>query len=210
MPLVPLTYADLCHPIASRVPFTRDGWIFELKHDGFRAFARKTPTGVQLLSRWGRSMAAAFPEIVAALHEMPDATLDGELVVPDAAGRSDFEELRRRNLLQRPQMIHEASILRPAVFVAFDLLAIDGANLRGQPLRMRRELLHQYVQALGVHVIEHVEMHGEPLFRAIASQDHEGIVAKRADAPYRAGRQPAWIKIKNRNYSRREAVEWRA
>jgi bifunctional non-homologous end joining protein LigD len=57
-------------------------------------------------------------------------------------------------------------------------------------------------------LIQHVETHGEALFRAIAADDHEGIVAKRADAPYRAGRQPAWVKIKNRDYSRRAAVEW--
>jgi ATP-dependent DNA ligase len=93
-----LSPADLCHLIRSLTPFTREGWIFECKHDGFRAFARSV-TRVQLLSRSGRSMADAFPEIVTALGRLPDVVLDAELVVPSPDGRSDFEELRRRNLL---------------------------------------------------------------------------------------------------------------
>src|SRR6478672_919583 len=105
---------DLCHPILSQVPFTRDGWLFELKHDGFRALARTSRSGVQLLSRSGRSMADPFPEIVAALEQLPDGlVLDGELVVATADGRSDFEELRRRNLLQRKRMIQEAAAASP-------------------------------------------------------------------------------------------------
>ena len=63
---------DLCHPILSHVPFTRDGWLFELKHDGFRALARTGRSSVQLLSRSGRSMAEPFPETVAALEPLPD------------------------------------------------------------------------------------------------------------------------------------------
>ena len=59
-----------------------------------------------------------------------------------------------------------------------------------------------------MQIIEHVDTHGEALFHAIAAGDHEGIAAKRIDAPYRAGRQPSWVKIKNRDYSRRAAVEW--
>jgi ATP-dependent DNA ligase len=84
-----------------------------------------------------------------------------------------------------------------------------GADLRGQPLRERRNALHQAIAPIpGVQLIEHVETHGEPLFRAIVDGDHEGIVAKRADAAYQAGPCNAWLKIKNRTYSRRDAVEW--
>jgi hypothetical protein len=76
---------DLCHPTLHRVPFTAEGWLFELKHDGFRAFARAGT--VELMSRWGRSMAPAFPEIVQALESLPtDAVLDAELVVPNWPG----------------------------------------------------------------------------------------------------------------------------
>ena len=154
-------------------------------------------------------MSEAFPEIADALRALPDAVLDGELVVPDTRGRSDFEEVRRRNLLQQPRMIAEAATRRPAVLVVFDVLEIHGEDLRNRSLSERRALLHRHIKPRpGVQIVQHIEQHGEALFRAIAADDHEGIVAKRADAPYRAGRQPAWIKVKNRHYSRRGAVEW--
>jgi ATP-dependent DNA ligase len=80
--------------------------------------------------------------------------------------------------------------------------------MRAQPLFRRRALHYAVPPGRGLQLIEHVEMHGEALFGAIAADDHEGIVAKRLDPPYRAGRQPCWVKVKNRDYSRREAVEW--
>ena len=80
---------DLCHPTRSPEPFSREGWIFELKHDGLRALARGG-TRVQILSRWGRPMTEQFPEIAAALARLPDALLDAELLVPTQDGRSDF------------------------------------------------------------------------------------------------------------------------
>jgi ATP-dependent DNA ligase len=86
--------ADLCHPTLWRQAFAAEGWLFELKHDGFRAFARKSGLDVDLLSRWGRSMAHAFPEVIDTLLAVPaDVVLDAELVVADEQGRSDFEEL---------------------------------------------------------------------------------------------------------------------
>jgi bifunctional non-homologous end joining protein LigD len=88
---MPLGAADLCHPTRSREPFSRECWVFELKHDGFRALAR-SGTRAQLLSRTGRSMAEAFPEIVRARTGLPDAVLDGELLVPTGDRRSDFDE----------------------------------------------------------------------------------------------------------------------
>src|SRR4051794_12752797 len=85
-------------------------------------------------------MAGPFPEIVAALKRSPtEMVLDGELIVPGVDGRSDFEELRRRNLLQRPATIHEAAAKNPAVLVVLDLLAVGDEDLRSLPLRDRRE-----------------------------------------------------------------------
>ena len=162
-----------------------------------------------MLSRWGRPTLAAFPAVAAALGRLPDAVLDAELVVPTPEGRSDFEELRRRNLLQRTNMIAEAAVKRPAAFVVFDLLALEDADWRGRPLLDRRRE-HRYIpKTRGVQVIEHIATHGAALFNAIVADDHEGIVAKRTDAPYRAGPSSAWLKIKNKRYSRRGAVEWR-
>ena len=98
----------------ARAPFTREGWIFELKHDGFRAFAR-AGASPELRSRGGRSLAEAFPEIVDALTGLPDAALDGELIVPDREGRSDFEMLRRRSLTRRPREVARMSTTAAAV-----------------------------------------------------------------------------------------------
>jgi ATP-dependent DNA ligase len=84
------------------------------------------------------------------------------------------------------------------------------AKIRARPLSERRSVLHWYgFPARGVQAIEHVPTHGEALFREIAAQDCEVVVAKRLDAPCSAGRQPTWLKVKNKEYSRRGAVEWR-
>ena len=188
----------------ARAPFTREGWIFELKHDGFRAFAR-AGEAPELRSRWGRSLADAFPEVVDVLRTLPAAAL----VVPDRVGRSNFEGLRRRSLFRRPREIARHSATMPAVLVVFDFLELDGEDLRSRPLSERRDVLHWYgMPARGLQAIEYVETEGEALFREIARHDQEGIVAKRLDAPYRAGRQPTWLKIKNADYSRRGAIEW--
>jgi ATP-dependent DNA ligase len=154
-------------------------------------------------------MGVAFPEIVPAVAALPGhVTLDAELVVPTAERRSDFEELRRRALLQRPRAIAEAAKRMPALLLVFDILHAAECDLRALPLHERRTWLLEHVApSNGIQIIEQVPTHGEALFRAIAEHDQEGgIVAKRLDAPYRAGRQPTWLKIKNQDYSRREAL----
>jgi bifunctional non-homologous end joining protein LigD len=85
-------------------------------------------------------------------------------------------------------MIAEAAARRRAVLVVFDLLQLDGRDLRALPLLERSAALHAHVPAMaGIQLIEHVETYGAPLFDAIAADDHEGVVAKRTDASYRAG-----------------------
>ena len=107
-------------------------------------------------------------------------------------------------------MIAEAAAQRPAVLVVFDLLTLDGQDLRERSLLERRQALRRAIApGPGLQLIEYIETHGDALFQAIVEGDHEGIVAKRADAPYRSGPSNAWLKIKNREYSRRGAVEWR-
>ena len=92
-------------------------------------------------------------------------------------------------------MIADAAARRPAVLIVFDLLRINGDDLRSLPLFERRRALHAHVEPVrGIQIIEHVETYGEALFHAIVDGDHEGIVAKRADAPYRAGPSRAWLK----------------
>jgi bifunctional non-homologous end joining protein LigD len=101
-------------------PFNRPGWIFELKYDGFRVLASKRGDDVQLVSRRGNNLIACYPEIETALRGLPDIVMDGELVVIDAQGKSQFEPLRRRLALKRRITIKHAARTMPAAIFAFD------------------------------------------------------------------------------------------
>jgi bifunctional non-homologous end joining protein LigD len=182
-----------------------------LKHDGFRAFVRKSGSDIHLLSRWHRSMANAFPEVIEALANMAaDIVLDAELVVADDQGRSDFDELRRRALLQRSRAIDVAARRAPASLVVFDVLHADGEDLRPLPLLERKAWLQRSLtRNRHLRVVDYVPTYGEALFDVVSEHDYEGVVAKRLDAPYRAGRQLTWRKIKNQRYSRQEALRGR-
>jgi bifunctional non-homologous end joining protein LigD len=187
---ISLNYAALMHPRLHRAPFTRAGWIFEHKLDGFRALAwtGRAPT----LPRNGLSYGIAFPEIIAALRPFRvAAVLDCELVVVDATGRPQWERLRRRARIYRPGAPQEAAASEPATLCAFDLLAVGRNDYRQLPLLQRKERLTEIVDGTPrVHYVEHLEA----LFAKVCELDLENIVAKQADSPYRAGRQPMWVK----------------
>jgi bifunctional non-homologous end joining protein LigD len=178
-------------------PFDRDGWIFEVKWDGYRAIAEVTSDGVRLYSRNGLSMAERFPPIIKSLHQLGhEAVLDGEIVVTDAAGIGRFQ------LLQNYQKTGKGSLL----YYVFDLLYLDGHDLRSLPLLRRKELLSRIVTGLpNVRVSEHVKKEGKALFQAAEAKGLEGIIAKRADSSYLDGiRGRTWLKIKT--LRRQEAV----
>jgi bifunctional non-homologous end joining protein LigD len=180
-------------------PFSAEGWLFELKYDGYRLLARKEAGRVTLRYRRGGDATALFPEVARAISLLPveEAAIDGELVVLDAAGRPDFAELQRRAQLGRALDVAEASVLRPATLFAFDLLSAGGLDLRALPLVRRKAILATLAPRLGpVRFADHVETEGEALYREVEAKGLEGIVAKRADAPYRAGRSAAWLKIR--------------
>jgi bifunctional non-homologous end joining protein LigD len=197
------------HPTLHRAAFTRAGWIFEHKLDGFRALAR-TGRVPALISRNGLSYAAAFPEIIAALRRFPvAAVLDCELIVVDRQRRPQWERLRRRARIYRAGAPEDAAASEPATLSAFDVLAIDGNDLRELPLLDRKDRLAELLDgASRVHYVEHLEAHGEALFAKVCELDLEGVVGKQADSLYRAGRQAAWIKVKNQAYSREEALRF--
>jgi len=179
--------------------FTREGWLFELKLDGYRILAEKQGRDVMLRARAGGDMAAAFPEITASLAALPYSSvlLDGELVVLDEGGRPSFGRLQERARLRRPADIARATIELPATYFAFDLLAVAGRDLRGLPLSRRKEFLTQVAPAAGpLRSLDHVETEGERFYEQIERMGLEGLVAKRADAPYRGGRSPSWLKLR--------------
>jgi bifunctional non-homologous end joining protein LigD len=173
-------------------PFDDPAFIYELKHDGFRALAyidRGKPA--RLVSRRGndyRNYAALAAELAKSVP--PNTILDGELVVLDAEGRSQFEPLLRR----RAQ----------PVFCAFDILWSNGDDLRDMPLLARKSLLCGVVRKSDhVLVADHVVGRGVDLFRAVCERDCEGVVAKLAASPYRLldGKRSPWIKVRNAGYT---------
>jgi bifunctional non-homologous end joining protein LigD len=176
-------------------PFTAAGWLFELKYDGYRLLAGRSAAGdaARLLYRSGRDATALFPELALAVAALPFAplVLDGEAVALDDSGRPRFGLLQRR-----AQRVAGAAA---ALFV-FDLLACEGFDLRPLPLTARKAALRRVLAAADpegpLRYVEAVEERGEDLFAAVGELGLEGIVAKRAASPYRAGRSADWLKVR--------------
>ncbi|RFB87203.1 ATP-dependent DNA ligase [Rhizobium leguminosarum bv. trifolii] len=173
-----------------------DDWVYEIKWDGYRLAVHIEPTGVRILTRGGHDWTDRFPAILAEARRLSVSTaiMDGEAVVLDAAGRSDFGMLQQ-SLGGRGGK----RTSRDAIFMAFDLLYFDGHDLTGTELSARRHLLEGLVPPDGEEAIrlsEEIEADGEQLLRIACEHDLEGIIAKRRDAPYRSGRLGDWVKIK--------------
>jgi bifunctional non-homologous end joining protein LigD len=179
-------------------PFSEAGWIFEIKYDGFRALAAHEGGRGKLLYRHGSDATALYPDLVAALAALPaDVVLDGEIAVCDEQGRPSFERLQRRALLTRQPDIERAALSLPASLFVFDLLGFEDRDLRSLPLSRRKALLSRLLPALGpLHYVDHIETRGQEMFEEIARLGLEGVMAKRAESPYRAGRSQDWLKIR--------------
>jgi len=180
-------------------PFSKPGWLFELKLDGYRVRAAREAGEARLVTRNGHDIAFSFPEIARALAALPyeGFIVDGELVVPDEVGRPSFQRLQNRAKVSRALEVRRAAVETPAVLYVFDLLAFEGYDLRPLPLEKRKALLEQIVPRVGpIKYLSHFEKDGEALYEQIVKMGLEGIVAKKADSPYRAGRSPNWLKIR--------------
>ena len=194
-------------------PFSRSGWVFELKYDGIRLLLRRCGGAPpQLRARSGRDVTAQFPEIAAAAAHLPadDFAIDGELIALDEGGAGSFERLQARLGLTNPWDVERAAAAVPVQVFAFDLLAAAGHDLRALPLVTRKALLQRLVPTRGViRYADHVADAGEAFFAAAAAHEVEGIVAKRADAPYRSGRRSRdWLKIKRPRTADLVVVGW--
>ncbi len=152
---------------------------------------------VTLVSRRGTNLLPCYPEIGERLRRLPDLALDGELVALDERGHPQFERLRRRLALKRPDAIARASRAEPSVVFAFDLLAFNGKDLRSQPLLKRKDVLKEALRGSDrIRYTAHIGEQGERLFSMAQSLGLEGIIAKRADSGYPRGRTSDWVKIK--------------
>ena len=182
--------------------FSDEAWLFEPKLDGVRALVRIEAGEIELRSRRGKSMTAQYPALAAALLAQPlhSALFDGEIVALDDEGRPSFERLQGRLNLTNPVEIAQANGVMPVLCYAFDLLELDGYDLRAVPLWMRKQTLERVLLPSPlVRYVEHVDGDGEVAFEASKRLGLEGVVAKRRDGPYEAGkRSRRWLKVKVR------------
>lgn len=167
-------------------------WLHEIKWDGYRLLADLHEGEVRLRSRNGLDWTHDFPEVVQAVRALPvrDARLDGELVVLDANGRSDFAALQR---------VIDGSSRQPLRYIAFDLPGVAGVDISRAPLLERKALLKDLIgPAPGTLAFsEHVLDHGPAVFEASGTAGFEGIVSKQVDAPYVNTRARSWVKVKH-------------
>jgi bifunctional non-homologous end joining protein LigD len=167
--------------------FSDPDWIYERKLDGIRCIAIKAEQRVRLLSRNDLSLNARFGEVVEALEQDPvtDVVLDGE-VVAFAGSQTSFERLQQRG--ERPVSVF---------YYVFDILHLDGHDVTALPQRARKGLLRHALAFHGpVRFTQHRNRDGEELYREACRKGWEGVIAKRADAPYTHGRARDWLKFK--------------
>jgi bifunctional non-homologous end joining protein LigD len=180
-------------------PFSRAGWVFEIKFDGVRVIAERRGDEVRMLGRSGEDITGRYPEIAAALLGLAVErfVLDGEIVAYDESGRPSFGRLQRRMLLSNPRDIAATMARVPVRAVFFDCLALEGHDLRRLGLLERKECLGRILPPAGVvQAGDHVAEHGEAFFDAASEMGLEGMVAKRGDSRYTGKRSPDWVKIK--------------
>jgi bifunctional non-homologous end joining protein LigD len=173
-----------------------DGWLLERKFDGERCAARKAGDDVRLESRTGKDLTSTYPEVRSALaaQDSRDLLVDGEVVAYDG-DQTSFTRLQQRLGLTRPSP--ELMATYPVVYCVFDILEVDGETLRDRPLIDRRSILSKRIRSSAA--MEPTEAWRDDLerrFVAACRSGWEGLIAKRADAPYVAGRSRAWLKLK--------------
>ncbi len=180
-------------------PFDSDDFIFELKIDGFRALAQIAAGRGELISRNG-NVFRGFADLAASIAEhlrVESAVLDGEIACVDDSGWPNFRALLFRQ--------------RQCIFIAFDLLYLNGKDLRVLPLIERKAMLKRLLRRKRSRILylDHVETDGCLLFEQVVKMDLEGMVAKRKDSPYKVTEKasPYWIKVKNPKYSQAEGRE---
>src|SRR5208283_961200 len=179
-----------CLPRLAKEPPAGSGWIHEIKHDGFRILAELNAGDVKLITRKGFDLAQRFPLATAAIAALParSCIVDSEAIACDANGLSVFDLLRYRRQ-------DDAVTL-----CAFDLLELDGVDLRPEPIEVGKRTLSRLLRRkhAGISFNRHFgDVEGATVYRHACALGCEGIVSKRLGSPYRPGRQDCWVKVKN-------------
>ncbi|MER9623296.1 DNA ligase [Mesorhizobium sp. M0222] len=171
-------------------PPVSDGWLHEIKYDGFRVQLILDWAGARAFTRNGHDWSKRFWPVVDAGEKLPAKSfiIDGEMIAPEADGRPNFHQMHSR-------MTWNAELL---AFVAFDILYKDGLHLRPLPTIERKRILWDLIKpATGIiQYSEHVEGGGADFFAAVDAMNLEGMVSKRRNSPYRSGESDAWVKTK--------------
>ena len=174
------------------------GWAHELKHDGYRLQIYVRDGRAKLYTMNGADWSKRYPRIVeAAARIKGSAVMDAEVVCLDEQGVSNFDTL------------HSRTADHLAVACAFDLLMVNGGDLRHQPLRERKLALGKLLLRSrdGIQYVEHAEGHGDRMYEAVCKLGLEGVISKRLTSVYRSGPSRAWLKIKNPKAAATRAVD---
>ena len=178
----------LPHPSQEKPP-PGPGWIHEIKHDGFRIMARRDSKGVRLYTRNGYDFADRFAQIAEAMLSLPvqSCFIDGEAIAVDERGLSIFDFLRYR--------CHDHA----AILCAFDVIELDGDDLRPLPIERRKDILAKLLSRPNQRIAfnQHYTCDGAVIYKHVCTFGCEGIVSKRLGSQYHSGRVDHWLKIKN-------------
>jgi bifunctional non-homologous end joining protein LigD len=168
-------------------PFSDPNWLFEPKWDGYRALCYYNERGVRFISRRNNDLTKRFAELQDIAVRAQSAIIDGEIVAIDDAGLPCFDELRKSH--------RSCSI----IFYAFDLIELNGKDVRDLPLRKRKALLKPILERgrnNRIRFTEHIVGEGLALFEQLEERQIEGMVAKKLDSKYESGRTRKWLKVK--------------
>jgi len=194
-----MTSPELPRPALATLTHERswdEGWVYERKLDGQRCLAVRTGRGTRLYSRTGRDVTVAFPEIAEALEQQAADrfVVDGEVVAFEGS-RTSFARLQPRIHVNSATKARASGV--PVHFYVFDVLSTDGCDLRDRPLLERKRRLRSLLTWTDpIRYTPHRVSGGETWFAQICEKGWEGLIAKRADAPYAAGRTDRWLKFK--------------
>lgn len=167
-------------------------WLYEMKYDGYRAITKISHREVEMVSRNGNSFNLHYGRLIDVLKNIEqDVILDGEVVIEDAKGRSDFQLLQNYTTTQKGTL----------KYYVFDILFLNGVDLTTMPLKHRKELLNTFFQTYNLKNIFNANFtigKGEELFRKLADKGYEGIIAKNQESHYLSGKRSSeWLKVKS-------------
>ncbi|QAT42219.1 DNA ligase D [Aminipila luticellarii] len=188
----PFSKADVqLAKLVQKVPGGEE-WLYELKYDGYRILAFVEGNSARLLTRNGKDYIGRFPDIAASLIDLSAGravVLDGEMVITDLSGKTDFQALQ--NYMKNPRT-------KNLTYIVFDILALDGKDLRKEPLIYRKQTLETFMKDApkNLYYSRYVRGHGKESFDAACQTHMEGVVGKKADAIYSGTRNGDWIKLK--------------